>query len=368
MLRRIAVVSLSGALALGVAACASSSSSGSPSSGGTQSGTQKASQASQTSVTITAPATEQSYAIWVAQAEGFFTSQGVNLKLIPSSSGGADTIAVVASGSAQFAVEDSLVPTKAIEKGSDIKYVLMPEISDAQQISIRTTAANASKIQSAGSATAQLKALKGSHYTIGVSTVASSSYSYLYTATHLYGLSTESGGDISISTLGTPQNQIVAIKAGRVDGVAGVPPTTTQEGTFSIPMDEISPFNEMAGSFLLGNGKFISSNPQAVQGVVTAMVEACNFIAKNPAKAEADIVKAVTTADPTTTAKKAAANFKTSQPHFQSPYPSENAYMLLQKLTNGQPASGAWPAYTTAVDPSFAKTALTKLGLPVPTG
>ena len=75
------------------------------------------------SATITAPATEQSFAIWVALAEGFFTKNGVNMKLIPSSSGGADTIAVVESGSADFSVQDSLVPTKAIEKGATIKYV-----------------------------------------------------------------------------------------------------------------------------------------------------------------------------------------------------------------------------------------------------
>jgi ABC-type nitrate/sulfonate/bicarbonate transport system substrate-binding protein len=359
MLRRIAVLSLSGALTAGVAACASSASTtgGSP-----------AQQSSQMSVTITSPATENSYAIWVAQAEGFFTGQGLNLKLIPSSSGGADTIAVVASGSAQFAVEDALVPTNAIEKGADIKYVLMPETGDAQQLSISEKAPGASKIKAASSATAQLKALKGSHYTIGVSTVASSSYSFLYTATHLYGLSTASGGDVSINTLGTPQNEIVAIKAGKVDAVAGVPPTTTQEGTFSIPMDEISPFGQMAGSWLLGNDKFIAAQPKATQAVVTALVQACNFIAKNSAKAEQDVVKALQAADPTITTKKAESNFQASLPHFMSPYPAQGAYQLLAKLTNGSPPAGPFPAYTTAVDPSFAKAALVKLGLPVPTG
>jgi ABC-type nitrate/sulfonate/bicarbonate transport system substrate-binding protein len=273
----------------------------------------------------------------------------------------------VESGSADFAVEDSLVPTKAIEKGASIKYVLMPEISDAQQISISKKAAGAQKIESAGSAVAELKALKGSHYKIGVSTVASSSYSYLYTATHLYGLSTASSGDVSVDPLGTPQNQIVAINAGKVDGVAGVPPTTTQENTFQIPMDEISPFNQMAGSFLLTSDKFIKSSPKTVQAVVTAMIESCQFIAKHPAQAEKDVVKAAQAADPTTSTEKEQANFATSHPHFQSPYPAQAAFSLLQKLTDGAPA-GPWPSYTTAIDPSFAKTAFAKLGLQVPNG
>jgi ABC-type nitrate/sulfonate/bicarbonate transport system substrate-binding protein len=364
MLRRIAPISIGGAaLVVAVAACGSSSSGSASSS--TKSGS---TQTAMVSATITAPATEQSFAIWVALAEGFFTKNGVNMKLIPSSSGGADTIAVVESGSADFSVQDSLVPTKAIEKGASIKYVLMPELADAQQISISKSAPGASKIEAASTAADKVKALKGSHYKIGVSTVASSSYSYLYTALHLAGLSTASGGDITVDPLGTPANQIVAINAKKVDGVAGVPPTTTQENTLQIPMDEISPFDEMAGSFLFTSDKFIKSSPKTVQDVVTAMIQACQFIAKNPTKASADVVKAAQAADPTTKTAKEQANFKTSHPHFQSPYPTQVAYSTLQKLTDGTPAAGPYPPYTTAVDPSFAKTAFGKLGLQVPTG
>src|SRR6201996_1683462 len=358
MLRRIAPIPIIGAaLVVGVAACGSSSSGSSggsnPKSGSTQ--------AAMVSATITAPATEQSFAIWVALAEGFFTKNGVNMKLIPSSSGGSDTIAVVESGSADFSVQDSLVPTKAIEKGATIKYLLMPELADAQQISISKSAPGASK------AAGKLQALKGSHYKIGISTVASSSYSYLYTALHLYGMSTASGGDVTVDPLGTPANQIVAINAKKVDGVAGVPPTTTQENTIQIPMDAISPFNEMAGSFLFTSEKFIKSSPKTVQDVVTAMIQACEFIAKNPTKASADVVKAAQAADPTTKTAKEQTSFKTSLPHFQSPYPTPEAYNSLSKLTDGTPPAGPFPAYTTGVDPSFAKTAFTKLGLQAPT-
>lgn len=365
MLRRIAPIPIIGAaLVVGVAACGSSSSGSSggsnPKSGSTQ--------AAMVSATITAPATEQSFAIWVALAEGFFTKNGVNMKLIPSSSGGSDTIAVVESGSADFSVQDSLVPTKAIEKGATIKYLLMPELADAQQISISKSAPGASKVEAATTAAGKLQALKGSHYKIGISTVASSSYSYLYTALHLYGMSTASGGDVTVDPLGTPANQIVAINAKKVDGVAGVPPTTTQENTIQIPMDAISPFNEMAGSFLFTSDKFIKSSPKTVQDVVTAMIQACEFIAKNPAKASADVVKAAQAADPTTKTAKEQANFNTSHPHFQNPYPTQNAYNTLQKLTDGSPPAGPYPAYTSAVDPSYAKTAFAKLGLQVPTG
>jgi NitT/TauT family transport system substrate-binding protein len=365
MLRRIAPLSIGGAaLVVAIAACGSSSS-GSASSSSTKSG---GTQTSVVSATITAPATEQSFAIWVALAEGFFTKNGVNMKLIPSSSGGADTIAVVESGSADFSVQDSLVPIKAMEKGATIKYLMMPELGNAQQISISKAAPGVSKVEAAATAADKVKALKGSKYKIGVSTTASSSYSYLYTAAQLYGLSTKSGGDISINPLGTPQNEIVAINAHKVDGVAGVPPTTTQENTLQIPLDEVSPFNEMAGSYLFTSDKFIKSNPKTVQAVVTAMIQACQFIAKNPTKASADVVKAAQAADPTTKTAKEQASFKTSLPHFQSPYPTQQAYNSLQKLTDGTPPAGPFPAYTTGVDPSFAKTAFGKLGLQVPTG
>jgi ABC-type nitrate/sulfonate/bicarbonate transport system substrate-binding protein len=364
MLRRIAPLAIGGAAVMVAVAACGSSSSGGASSSTKSSGAQTA----MVSATITAPATEQSFAIWVGLAEGFFTKNGVNMKLIPSSSGGADTVAVVESGSADFSVQDSLVPTKAIEKGATIKYVLMPQISAAQQISISKAAPGASKVEAAATPADKLKALKGSHYKIGVSTMASASYSYLYTATHLYGLSTASGGDISITSLGTPQNQIVAINAHKVDGVAGVPPTTTQENTLQIPLDDVSPFSEMAGSFLFTSEKFIKSSPKTVQDVVTAMIQAVEFIAKNPTKASADVVKAAQAADPTTKTAKEQTSFKTSHPHFQNPYPTQNAYNTLQKLTDGTPPAGPYPAYTTAVDPSFAKTAFTKLGLQVPTG
>src|ERR1700753_848746 len=364
MLRRIVPIPIIGAaLVVGVAACGSSSSgrarSRNPKSGSTQT--------AMVSATITAPATEQSFAIWVALAEGFFTKNGVNMKLIPSSSGGADTIAVVESGSADFSVQDSLVPIKAMEKGATIKYLMMPERENAQKISISKAAPGVPKVEAAATAADKVKALKGSKYKIGVSTTASSSYSYLYTAAKLYGLSTASGGDISITALGTPQNEIVGINAHKVDGVAGVPPTTTQENTLQIPLDEVTPFNARAGSSLFSSDKFIKSSPKTVQDVVTAMIQACEFIAKNPTKASADVVKAAQAADPTTKTAKEQTSFKTSLPHFQSPYPTPEAYNSLSKLTDGTPPAGPFPAYTTGVDPSFAKTAFTKLGLQAPT-
>jgi ABC-type nitrate/sulfonate/bicarbonate transport system substrate-binding protein len=355
MLRRIAILSFCGALAAVATACGGSSST----SGAAQ---PKILQ----NVTITAPATEQSYAIWVAQAQGFFTQQGLKVSLLPSSSGGSDTIAVVESGSSQFAVQDSVVPTTAIEKGATIKYLLMLETSASQQISISNAAVAAKKIKTNGSATAAIKSMKNSHLTIGVSTVASSSYSWLYSLAHAQGLKIGANGDINIQTLGTPQNEIVAINAGRVDAVAGVPPTTTQPDTYGIKLDQVSPFNHMAGSYLLTSNKMIKDDPKTVQELVTALLNACEFISKHTAQARKDVVNALRAADPTITVAVAQSDFATALPHFQNPYPNKTGFELLQKLTNGQPPAGTFPAYTKAVDPKFAKTALTQAGLPVP--
>lgn len=356
MLRRVAAISLCGALVGAVAACGSSASGG---------GTQKS---APLSVTITASPNEESYAAWVAQAEGFFTKEGVNAKLVPYT-GGADLLTVMEAGSTNFIVQDPLDgPTSALEKGGTIKYLLMPTAAATQQISIRKNAPAAQKIESAGSPTAQLQALKGSHYTVGVSTTASSSYTYLYSAAKLYGMTTGPGKDIDITTLGTPSNEIVAINVGKVDSVAGVPPTTTQPNTFSIQLDQVSPFNVVPGGYLTTTDKFIKANPKAVQGVVTAMVDACEFIQKHPAQAEKDVVKATQTADPTTKAATAQANFSVSLPTFKNPFPGKVAYESESKMSNGQPAAGPLPAYSTAIDPQFATAAFKKAGLQVPNG
>jgi ABC-type nitrate/sulfonate/bicarbonate transport system substrate-binding protein len=361
MFRRIALASSCGLLVVGVAACGSSASSSN--SGG---GASTQDSAPVQNVTVTAPLTENSYAIFVAMAEGFFKEENLNVKLIPSSNGGSDTVAVLESGSADFAVQDSLVPTRAIEQGATIKYVLMPDTSSSQQISIRKGAPGASTIENAASPAAQVQALKGSNLKFGASSTASSSYTYLLTAARLFGLKVGSSGDISVQTLGTPQNEIVAINAGRVDAVVGVPPTTTQANTFQISLRTVKPFSEMAGNYLMTSDRFIQDNPVAVQDFVNAMVMTNQFIQKNKSKAEADVVDGLTKADPTTTKAAAQKNFGISYPLAQNPYPSQISFTSLSQLHSDQP-QGPYPAYSKAVDPSFAKKAFQQLGLPIPT-
>jgi ABC-type nitrate/sulfonate/bicarbonate transport system substrate-binding protein len=361
MFRRLALASSCGLLAAGVAACSSSA----PPSTSSGSGSTQDSAPVQ-NVTVTAPLTENSYAIFIAMAEGFFKKENLNVKLIPSSNGGSDTVAVLQSGSADFAVQDSLVPTRAIAQGATIKYVLMPDTSASQQISIRKDAQGASAIENAGSPEAQVQALKGSNLKFGASSTASSSYTYLLTAARLFGLKIANPGDISVQTLGTPQNEIVAINSGRVDAVVGVPPTTTQKNTFQISLRTVKPFSEMAGNYLMTSDRFIHDNPVAVQAFVNAMVMGSEFTQKNKSKAEADIVAAITKADPTSDKATAQSDFEISYPLTQNPYPTQISYMSLSQLHSDQP-QGPYPAYSKAVDPSFAKKAFQQLGLPVPT-
>jgi ABC-type nitrate/sulfonate/bicarbonate transport system substrate-binding protein len=361
MFRRIALASSCGLLVVGVAACGSSASS---SNGSGSASTQQG--ASVQNVSVTAPVTENGYAIFVAEAEGFYTKEHLNVKFIPSSSGGSDTVAVLESGSADFAIQDSLVPTRAIEQGATIKYLLMPDTSSSQQISIRKAAPGASTIENAATPQAQVQALKGSNLKFGASSTASSSYTYLLSAARLFGLKVGSPGDISVQTLGTPQNEIVAINAGRVDAVVGVPPTTTQENTFQISLRTLMPFSEMAGNYLMTSDKFIKDNPVAVQEFVTAMTMTSEFILKNKAKAEADIVAAIIKNDPTITEAKAQKDVEISYPLFRDPYPTQISFTSLSQLHSDQP-QGTYPAYTKAVDPSFAKKAFQQLGLAVPT-
>lgn len=365
MFRRIALASTCGLLVAGVAACGTSASSSASSSTGSSSASTQQSAPMQ-NVTVTAPVTENGYAIFVAMAEGFYTKEHLNVKFIPSSSGGSDTVAVLESGSADFAVQDSLVPTRAIEQGATIKYLLMPNTSSSQQISIRKAAPGASTIESAASPAAQVQALKGSNLKFGASSTASSSYTYLLTAARLFGLKIGSPGDISVQTLGTPQNEIVAINSGRVDAVVGVPPTTTQADTFQISLRTLKPFSEMAGNYLMTSDRFIQDNPVAVQEFVTAMVMTNQFIEKNEAKAEADVVAAIVKNDPTTTQAAAQGDFLISYPLFENPYPTQISFTSLSQLYSDQP-QGPYPAYSKAVDPSFATKAFQQLGLPIPT-
>src|SRR5262249_29297512 len=145
-----------------------------------------------TNVTIHGPDTGASALLWIAQHQGFFKAQGVNVTLDDSNTTSSAAIAILLSGASQFLNSASGTEIEAANAGAPIRAIFMVQLGNATEVAINSSVAAAKNIPATGStkaqALAQLLALKGSHLTIGVSNTSADSYNWLVSIAKLHGL------------------------------------------------------------------------------------------------------------------------------------------------------------------------------------
>jgi NitT/TauT family transport system substrate-binding protein len=275
------------AAASAVAACSSSgSSSATPASTGQAS---SAKSLSLTNVTVVGNFATGFAPLWVAQSEGYFKAQGLNVMLKDLNTGGATgAVTALLGGTGQFLVVAAGATSLAVSGGAPIKAVMQSDFAPIQQIAI--TSSVAAKAGIAASATtaagteAQLKALKGSHIKLATTSKSGNSYIILQAVLHQYGLTTGAGGDVTVETEPSSSVQISLLKSGQVDGIVNAPPVTTQAGTALIELDKVPPVSEALSDLVSTTSSMVSQHPDTVEAFVRAVTQGAQWIQSNPSQ------------------------------------------------------------------------------------
>lgn len=275
------------AAASAVAACSSSGSSSATAASTGQASSAKS--LSLTNVTVVGNFATGFAPLWVAQSEGYFKAQGLNVTLKDLNTGGATgAVTALLGGTGQFLVVAAGATSLAVSGGAPIKAVMQSDFAPIQQIAI--TSSVAAKAGIAASATtaagteAQLKALKGSHIKLATTSKSGNSYIILQAVLHQYGLTTGAGGDVTVETEPSSSVQISLLKSGQVDGIVNAPPVTTQAGTALIELDKVPPVSAALSDLVSTTSSMVSQHPDTVQAFVRAVTQGAQWIQSNPSQ------------------------------------------------------------------------------------
>jgi NitT/TauT family transport system substrate-binding protein len=275
------------AAASAVAACSSSGSSSATAASTGQASSAKS--LSLTNVTVVGNFATGFAPLWVAQSEGYFKAQGLNVTLKDLNTGGATgAVTALLGGTGQFLVVAAGATSLAVSGGAPIKAVMQSDFAPIQQIAITSSAAAkagiAASATTAAGTEAQLKALKGSHIKLATTSKSGNSYIILQAVLHQYGLTTGAGGDVTVETEPSSSVQISLLKSGQVDGIVNAPPVTTQAGTALIELDKVPPVSEALSDLVSTTSSMVSQHPDTVQAFVRAVTQGAQWIQSNPSQ------------------------------------------------------------------------------------
>jgi ABC-type nitrate/sulfonate/bicarbonate transport system substrate-binding protein len=331
--RKLLTATLLLSAALLAAACSSSGSSSatttSPGTAAAASGTAPAASGagakpSMSSVTIVSGSSPSNALLFIAQQEGFFKKEGLDVKWLNATTAASSATAVVLSGSAQFIINNTPSILLTTEKGGPLRGVFCASAGTVQEIALSASFAKAHNIPATATnqaeATAQFLALKGSHAVLAVSNTASQSYYDVITLAKLNHLTVGKNGDINVITLGTPTAVAAALGSGKVDGIVNAPPTTVQPNSIRLPIYLIPPVPASCGIPMATTTTMINDHPDVVQIVVNGLTQAINLYKSNPDQAKADAKTVITGAG-------------TKDAAFEESWPSESSTFKTPMIT-----------------------------------
>lgn len=209
--------------------------------------------------------------LYVAQEQGFFKQQGVDVK-ISTAGGGAQSWAAVIGGSADFSIQDPVFVPKTRENGG--QGVVVAGVQNAPTVFI--FGKDATSLQN------NLALLSGKRVVTSPQPDTTWAFmSYLIKQEHLK--------DVKLVHVAIG-NEIPAVAAGRADYALAVEPQTTmaeqQNGLHVVySFSGAQSWYPFAFSSLTTTPQYIEKNPQAAQAVVTAFEQASRFIYAHPDQA-----------------------------------------------------------------------------------
>jgi NitT/TauT family transport system substrate-binding protein len=232
----------------------------------------------------------------VAQTEGYFERQGLDVKI---NYGGGDVVTdpAVLSGGDDFGIGGTLPLFKYAGSGKAPTIVAAVDDQLPQEIGINKSVAERLGIKPGMSLAQKFARVKGHALDVGVSDVGGSAQlTYEAVAGH-FGL--KEGDGYRVTGIGSYPSLIVALDDDRVDmAVFGIPygSQAVSEGK-SVDFTDLwkGSYPPYAGTIfgaLFTSASYAKAHPATVRKMHTAIAEALNFIHQHPTKALADIDKA----------------------------------------------------------------------------
>lgn len=215
--------------------------------------------------------------IFVAEANGYFEQAGLDVEIVQSAEGSAETL--VATGKAQFGVsfQDTIAPAFV---GEDA----IPVTAVAAVIQHNTSGIISRK----GEGMDTPKGLEGKKYATWDLDVEKETIRDVMKA---------DGGDFDLVELipSTVTDEVSALKSGSVDAIwifygwAGVACQTAGLATDYFEFADINPVFDYYTPIIIGNNGWLKENPEDAKGFVEALSKGYTYAAENP-KAAADIL------------------------------------------------------------------------------
>jgi NitT/TauT family transport system substrate-binding protein len=306
--------------------------------------------------------------LWAAEAEGFYAKQGLTVKFVNTTASAASMVAATIGNSYQFIAADPVGLPAAVQNGAQIRAVLTPDVGPTDDLVINQKTAAEHHIPASGTL-AQLRALKGSHLTIGVVSLTAGSYLDLLAVFKAQGLtaSAGSGSDIKVVSVGSLNDEAAGLAAGHLDGFVNMYPNTEVPDSVHVMFGGVAPVSMEPPLTFTTSESMIESHPDTVQAFVTATVEGWEYTRQHPTQTKQVDSRVFPTVGVTSAAKIGELYQLDQQHRGTTPAITGAEYQAIQDVLQaaGTPTT---VSYGGLVDSSFVNKAITQLKLGVPTG
>ncbi|CAH0267632.1 hypothetical protein SRABI96_03603 [Peribacillus sp. Bi96] len=241
-------------------------------------------------LTFTEPARLLSVApLYVAIEQGYFEEEGIEAEIV-SGGGGAQVIASVLSGEAQFAVSGPRSMFTPLDKGEDLLAIQSLNSALTYQITLSKQYQKKKNISKDSSLEERVASLNGA--TIGTNLVGDSGDVYTRYLMKLHGVDPNTLKTVKLAGDGS---KIGGMQEGIVDGGVASPPMGLQVeskdvGEIVINTSEEQMYGNMVWEAVFAKREYLEKNKETSLKVVRAIGKGMEFTRNNPREAAESIV------------------------------------------------------------------------------
>jgi ABC-type nitrate/sulfonate/bicarbonate transport system substrate-binding protein len=241
-------------------------------------------------LTFTEPARLLSVApLYVAIEQGFFEKEGIEAEIV-SGGGGAQVIASVLSGEAQFAVSGPRSMFTPLDKGEDLLAIQSLNSALTYQITLSKQYQKKKNVSKDSSLEDRVASLNGA--TIGTNLVGDSGDVYTRHLMQMHGVDPNTLKTVKLAGDGS---KIGGMQEGIVDGGIASPPMGLQAeskdiGDIVINTSEVPMYGNMVWEAVFAKKEYLEENHETSLKVVRAIGQGMEFTRNNPREAAESIV------------------------------------------------------------------------------